>query len=1586
MRSRILVALVVAGSVSASACSPDGSDSGLEFSTDDPGAVESEVQRVFDDAACWCESYMLRPFAPPATVPANLATSLVYPSDASAVGDTRLVAYANPRTQFGEITNRFTCDALSVDAARGSLSDHTAVAADFTANACTGWASGTVSHGLCQADFDACLGHELDLAASSSTRPLPRAVRTDVRAESTRRLQASSARAMAELARLRSGGCPIGATDPDCTRLASGYDRALYLRVSDATSTALTSAHASLLIARSHGDLLSPGLVEGTGYGAAMFGSGSDRVATLQQLYGPTSVASVAPTLPPSSPPVSTSGGVQFISRGTVPTRLGPGLSEATLIRVYVEQENLRLSSSLRLSGAGAPVLPAGTAVNVYLVHFDPTLSTPPRQVGTVSFLDRRVLGILSTDDELIRSNATLGRASTTYFTSAGVGIEPTGADVVTLGSRTVQLDLTVAAATTIDELRIVTLASVDPPDTAIVAERAGDLPYAARLYGDVRTARAVSLLARHHITLPHSSCLSATTGEVTSAQWSASPRDAAPRMLADLELAVGRELVGPSYVPGSASIVEETAGLRLSDMVDAIDYLRDASSVLDGVVLAPQSGCGASTLRVSAVRQRSIIPLQAAFSRGGSGALGGETGTSWYAASAAQLRDVGTVGAAHILRVQLSGGLPSDPTLLAAANDTLALLEAEIGPSWSEWRICEGAGCDGDATSTARWSLFERGTSMRTAGVPVLVASDADARCLLAGHEPLAPSGATCAHVTSSPARYLPMTAITTGLSTGAGCPMGFGAGAYCRRSFSVPSMRAASPTDRRLVLWCARAATDPAGVCRSYELVDAIYTGAGPQVHAFGGDIGAEVAQSFMVDPSDPAIAMFNSLGFQHDFVPPLENELIENGDGREDSWRAYLTSAERSQTEATRLLEAARQHELEQLAYDRTVEAELASAALAQQQTVSQLCGADVPEADCAMPRMDVRLGQTGPITGLSLFDESEPSPTIRAGSSHFYTCDEVPTALGSTSGTNQLQILSLAVQCARWQTHRSLASLVLHDVPEPVVDAVIATSVTGVVHGDFAEYGGTTRQELIQLYQQFEELRAFSRTLDSTVVGITLEISQLRNRYSATENGWFEGGFGCFLKQAVTVVSIVAAAAVAIVATEGAGLPIVIGALAGAGSSLGAESDSCADADLDRKNLVLSATASLVHGIESMATLTDHARTVLGQVASADGHFDDMAREVELARRRREIAERLATSGIGGDPTWRALQVVERRRADQALFLAQQQSFVARRAIEVRLAVDMPSMTSTEQYVDPPSFWANDVFDLGNAIEYVPQGPSVVAVDVRAEAVADYVHELGSFVDGYSFLHRFSEGDDLQIVNLGEAVEIDPSTLPPGASAATAPFVGRVVFQCNGASTLLPGGVPNGFVVTDPRVAPEPCGTFDVGGTEVDLGGVHHAVFSFAIPSELDNGYFGERLAGGNFNYRIQRVALNLVGRALFDCEHAARPTECYGDGNIQYSMRHDGETVLTNWDGDERAFAFEPGVIQRARGIADERWLTNPLSGTDASLIAPYERLEWWGRPLAGTYTIEIEDRPEMDWRNLENVQVLIHYHYWTRQR
>ncbi|NOY91893.1 MAG: hypothetical protein GXP55_11910 [Deltaproteobacteria bacterium] len=99
-----------------------------------------------------------------------------------------------------------------------------------------------------------------------------------------------------------------------------------------------------------------------------------------------------------------------------------------------------------------------------------------------------------------------------------------------------------------------------------------------------------------------------------------------------------------------------------------------------------------------------------------------------------------------------------------------------------------------------------------------------------------------------------------------------------------------------------------------------------------------------------------------------------------------------------------------------------------------------------------------------------------------------------------------------------------------------------------------------------------------------------------------------------------------------------------------------------------------------------------------------------------------------------------------------------------------------------------------------------------------------------------------------------------------------------------------------------------------------------------------------------------------------------------DGSAQ-----EGDVLLEDFEREQRLWPMEPGVILRARALNAERVLTNPLSSADRGLVAPYERTEFWGRPLRGTYTLRIHGRPEVQWSNLEDVQILLDYRYWTRQ-
>ena len=128
-------------------------------------------------------------------------------------------------------------------------------------------------------------------------------------------------------------------------------------------------------------------------------------------------------------------------------------------------------------------------------------------------------------------------------------------------------------------------------------------------------------------------------------------------------------------------------------------------------------------------------------------------------------------------------------------------------------------------------------------------------------------------------------------------------------------------------------------------------------------------------------------------------------------------------------------------------------------------------------------------------------------------------------------------------------------------------------------------------------------------------------------------------------------------------------------------------------------------------------------------------------------------------------------------------------------------------------------------------------------------------------------------------------------------------------------------------------------------------------------------------------------MNLVGTAIIDCTRAPawRRTECFTDGNVQYTLRQEGTVALENHDREMLFFSMEPGVIESARALSAERYLTNPLSSVDERLIAPYEASEMWGRPLGSTYSLRMFGHEAVVWPNLDDIQILLTYDYWTRQ-
>jgi hypothetical protein len=136
--------------------------------------------------------------------------------------------------------------------------------------------------------------------------------------------------------------------------------------------------------------------------------------------------------------------------------------------------------------------------------------------------------------------------------------------------------------------------------------------------------------------------------------------------------------------------------------------------------------------------------------------------------------------------------------------------------------------------------------------------------------------------------------------------------------------------------------------------------------------------------------------------------------------------------------------------------------------------------------------------------------------------------------------------------------------------------------------------------------------------------------------------------------------------------------------------------------------------------------------------------------------------------------------------------------------------------------------------------------------------------------------------------------------------------------------------------------------------------------------------------GNFNYRFEDLALNLVGTGVKDCSLSATPSSCYAGSFLQYSLYQSEPFRVRNYDGNVVRAPLPSGRIQQAKALLAERYLTNPLSGADSSLIGSYFRNEFNGRPLDGNFKLRIYDTDGLNFRALEDVQIALRYRYWTR--
>lgn len=158
-------------------------------------------------------------------------------------------------------------------------------------------------------------------------------------------------------------------------------------------------------------------------------------------------------------------------------------------------------------------------------------------------------------------------------------------------------------------------------------------------------------------------------------------------------------------------------------------------------------------------------------------------------------------------------------------------------------------------------------------------------------------------------------------------------------------------------------------------------------------------------------------------------------------------------------------------------------------------------------------------------------------------------------------------------------------------------------------------------------------------------------------------------------------------------------------------------------------------------------------------------------------------------------------------------------------------------------------------------------------------------------------------------------------------------------------------------------------------------------SFTVAEESiqrGNTFAASGFARGNFNYRIDSVAANVVGSASRQCRDANLPSTCYSAGYVPYSLEHFGPYTVLGHDGRSYDAPLYTGRIEHARALAAERYLSNPMSGADQALISQFTQGQMRGRPVTGTYRLRVWDEPGVNFNGIEDVQLVLGYRFWTR--
>lgn len=728
-----------------------------------------------------------------------------------------------------------------------------------------------------------------------------------------------------------------------------------------------------------------------------------------------------------------------------------------------------------------------------------------------------------------------------------------------------------------------------------------------------------------------------------------------------------------------------------------------------------------------------------------------------------------------------------------------------------------------------------------------------------------------------------------------------------------------------------------------------------------ADGGTLGTEMTRMMRPDDTDPATPATDAFGLPTRWVPPTTPNVLPAGDVPTNATAYYLEKAKLAASEATASVTSAMDGIVQETADEAAMNAAAIKAKAVTEEGRKSLCGDGNAKCDLSTQN-----------TQLVVSDLWPTAPTCNVSKDVIHSC----VYTGSFCDGLNLATIS---QCIARETLEQAA------ISVPVAKAVWDHR-NEPTPPSFSEYSGGTVQTIF--LEQWNDLKEIKSAGDEVVLSVKLaeaKLNAMESALAAINN--LQETAECDNTAKHSLIAPLQSGLYKTLGRGGTGIPLgAVGSVFGpAGGAVGSVLDSDGGEKERKEAEIRCAQYALQYGQEvqhivitsweTIAAMTARSRSFLQSVVNIRLHaakLEQAKNEVKLASARAQLDADLivATGGLKTQyGIYRRYHQYDLWRAKALLEAARVQAVIARRAIEASLLVDLSTMVKDEPLVAKPSTWADSIY------EYDLDIPAAVGLSVStpqagglyANKLTDYVANLEKFVLGFPIARPTAVAQsDAELLSVpGPAAKLPT---PPSGPALSDPLALSWQVFC----------IDEWRNFDSPS---NPCGS-ESQNVKPQRARVMFSVDPWGrVGGTVTNEPFSKR-----YNARWGKLAVNLVGTGILDCQKAKDPAGCYSQSFLRYDLTHLGPAWTRNYDQEWRFLGMPTGRIEAGKALAAEEWLDPVANGWAKPFVGAVARSEYRERPFDGTYMLELTLGPEARVDRIERVQVLTDATYWVKQQ